>query len=279
VMRAAFLAIAAILLVSTQALAQTGSWQFRWQQGQVLTYRVEHLSSAGEVVGGAKSESKSKLNLSKRWQVLAVDASGIATLQLSLTALRLETTTPSGGTLLFDSNQPDKSTPQLREELGQLVGQALAVLRIDPQGKVIEVKESKHGPASRFESELPFVITLPDQSPQAGQEWQRAYKITIEPPQGTGEKYDAMQKYVCKAVAEDSLTVSMSTSLKTMPENLLDRVPLLQLEPEGEVIFDTQAGRLLRAKLRIAKALTGHQGEGSSYHFESTYTEEYQDNK
>src|SRR5262249_36671052 len=241
VVRAGFLAVAAVLSMSTTAPAQTGGWQFRWQQGQVLTYRVEHISSAAEVISGNKSESKSKLNLTKHWQVLAVDASGIATLQLSLTALRLETTTPSGGTLLFDSSQPDKSTPQLREELGQLVGQALAVVRIDAQGRVIEVKESKHGPASRFESELPFVITLPDQGPQAGQEWQRAYKITIEPPQGTGEKYDAVQKYVCKAVTENSLTVGMSTSLKTMPENLLDRVPLLQLEPEGEVVFDIQA--------------------------------------
>jgi hypothetical protein len=274
------------LVVSGTATAQSRTdfqsvppWQFRWQPGQVLTYRVEHNTAATDVAGNNKSESKTKLNLSKRWQVLDVDAKGVATLQLSVTALRLETTTPSGGTLLFDSGNPDKSNPEMREQLGRFVGQALAVLRIDSQGRVVEVKESKHGPASRFESELPFVFVLPDQGTQVGQTWERAYKITLEPPQGTGDKYEASQKYICKAVAGNAATVAMTTLLKTMPESLLDRVPLLQLQPEGEIVFDLQAGRLHRASLRIEKELAGHQGEGSSYRFQSAYMEEYVGNK
>ncbi len=64
-----------------------------------------------------------------------------------------------------------------------------------------------------------------------------------------------------------------------MPESLLDRVPLLQLQPEGEVVFDFKEGRLSRASLHIEKELKGHQGEGSSYRFQSTYTEEFIGNR
>jgi hypothetical protein len=276
--QARVVAILASLVLSAPLPAQTGTWQFRWQQGQVLTYHVEHTSSASEIVGGNKTETTSRLNLTKRWQVLSVDEAGVATLQLALTALRLETTTPGGATLLFDSAQPDKSTPQMREELARFVGQPLAVLRIDSRGKVIEVKESKHGPASRFESEPPFVLFLPDGNPTVAQEWQRAYQVTIEPPQGTGEKVNAVQKYVCKAIVENAATVSISTALKTLPESLQDRIPLLQMQPEGDVVFNAQAGRLERATLRIDKELAGHQGEGSSYRFQSKYTEEYREN-
>src|SRR5207249_4975021 len=106
-------------------------------------------------------ETRTKLNLTKRWQVLDVDAAGVATLQLALASLRLETTTPSGGVLLFDSQDADKSDPHMREQLGRFVGQPLALLRMDSQGKVVEVKESKHGPASRFETEPPFVLVFP----------------------------------------------------------------------------------------------------------------------
>jgi hypothetical protein len=279
-------ALIAGLVLSASSTAQSRTdlqsvppWQFRWQPGQVHTYRVEHNTVAADVTANNKTESKTKLNLAKRWQVLDVDAKGVATLQLSVTALRLETTTPSGGTLLFDSQNADKSDPQMREQLGRFVGQTLAVLRIDPQGRVVEVKESKHGPASRFESELPFVFVLPEQGPQVGQTWERAYQITLEPPQGTGDKYQASQKYVCKAVTGNAATVAVTTLLKTMPESLLDRVPLLQLQPEGEVVFDLQAGRLHSASLRIEKELVGHQGEGSRYQFQSTYTEEYVGNK
>jgi hypothetical protein len=52
-------------------------------------------------------------------------------------------------------------------------------------------------------------------------------------------------------------------------------VPLLQWLPEGEMVFDVQAGILRSATLKIDKELTGHQGEGSSYHFQSVYTAEY----
>jgi hypothetical protein len=261
-------------LLFLPGLAPAQSARFLWQPGQVLTYRVEHVSSVAEVVEGNKTESKTLMNLTKRWQVIEVDKDGLATVQLSLTAMRWETTTPSGGILLFDSADPAKSDEHLREELGRLVGQTLAVLRVDSQGKVIEVKETRHGPASRFDSELPFVIVLPDARPRPGQTWQRTYQITLDPPQGTGEKYDAMQSYVCKAADDATITVALATEIKSQPESVFDRIPLLQMQPEGEVLFDVRSGRLKSAHLRIDKELAGHQGEGSKYHFQSAYTEE-----
>jgi hypothetical protein len=249
--------------------------QFRWQQGQVLIYQVEHTTSASDVMGDKKSDSKTKLNLTKRWQVLETDTTGVGTLQLSLVALRLEVTGPSGNTLLFDSANLDKSDPHMREELGKFVGQPLAVLRIDSRGRVIEVKESKNGSPSKYEMEPPFVITLAEDGLKPGQQWQRQYKLTLEPPQGTGEKYDAVQSYACKALSDTAATVTLSSALQAVPESPLDRIPLLQLQPEGEVVFDMQAGRLQSASLDIEKEVKGHQGEGSSYKFQSAYTEKY----
>jgi len=266
--------IVIVVIAASPVAAQTG-WRFRWHEGQILTYRVEHISSASEVTGGGTSETTTKLRLSKRWQVLAVDSAGIATLRLSLDALRLETLVPNRDALLFDSANPAQGDPHLREQLARFVSQPLAVLRVDGQGRVVQVVESKHGPASRFESELPFVMVLPPEAREPGQSWERAYSITLEPPQGTGEKYPAVQRYTCKAVADGAVAITVATFLKTMPESLLDRVPLLQMQPEGEVVFDIKEGRLQRATLHIEKELKGHQGDGSSYRFRSVYTEEF----
>jgi hypothetical protein len=273
--RKAILVVLVGLGLGAAAPAQTAAWRFHWQPEQVLTYRVEQATSAAEVLGGTKVETATKLQHVKRWQVLAVDAAGVATLQLSLASLLLETTTPRGEVLRFDSANPDQSDPQLRAQLARFVGPPLALLRVDGQGRVVEVKESRHGPASRFESELPFVLALPETGPQAGQTWQRAYRITVEPPQGVGEKHDAVQQYVCQGVEGGAATVTVTTAVQALPQSPLDQVPLVQMQPEGEVVFDTQAGRLRRANLRIDKELKGHQGEGSSYRFQSTYTEQY----
>lgn len=268
-------AMAAVLLAwaAQDGMAQD-AWRFRWQAGQVLTYRAEHQTKVAEVTAEGRSESKTTLTLTKRWQVQGVDASGIATVQHSLAALRMETATPRGETLLFDSAAPDKSDPRLREQLSKLIGVPLSTLRVNDRGKVIEVKESKFGPASRFEAELPFVLVLPDAEVKPGQNWERAYEITQEPPVGAGEKYAAAQTYTCTSVDAAGLHVSMTTAMKAQPKSLADRMPLLPLQPEGTVVFDLKNGRLHSAKLTVKKELKGHAGEGSSYTFESTYSEQ-----
>ena len=50
---------------------------------------------------------------------------------------------------------------------------------------------------------------------------------------------------------------------------------LLQLQPEGEVVFDAQSGLMRSARLTIDKELKNHQGEGTSYRFQRTYVEQY----
>jgi hypothetical protein len=264
----------ALLASAALASAQTAPGRLHWQAGQVLTYRVEQITVASDVVGDSKAETKTKVNLIKRWQVISVDAAGAATLQLSLAMLRLETNTPGGDTLLFDSASPDKNTPDLHAQLSGYVGKALALLRVDNQGRVLEVKESKFGPATRYENELPFVGVLPSDNPKEGQEWRRDYKITLEPPSGTGEKYDAVQKYVCKSTVDGLVTAAMTTDLKTPPA-VAEQAALLQLLPAGEIVFDLKAGRLKSASLKIDKEVKGHQGEGSSYRVQATYNEEY----
>src|SRR5713101_3802181 len=270
-----FVILAGVVLVNSAA-AQTAV-RFSWKQGQTLSYRVDQTTSASVVVEGTTTETGSKMTTLKRWQVLAVDSVGVATLQLSVVSLHFEVKTPKGETLMFDSTQPEKSDPQLREQMGKFVGQPLAVLRVDGQGRVLEVKESKQSPASRFECDLPFLVLLPGEEGrpvQPGMAWERTYQVTLEPPQGTGDKFDAVQKYTCQKIDGAAVTISLTTTIKNLPTSPLDQVPLLEMQPEGEVVFDAVSGRLHKAHLTIDKELKGLQGEGSSYHFQSTYTEQ-----
>jgi hypothetical protein len=274
--RATIAALPAVLMLTSLASAQTPG-RFSWQKGQVLVYRAVHLTKASYVMGETNSESRTNLSLTKRWQVLDVDAAGVATLQLTLASLKYEIRTPSDESLSFDSEHPEKSAEPVRKQFGTFVGQPLVLLGIDGQGKVIEVKEARGGFASaaKYESDPPFKFLLPADGMKAGQGWERAYQITLEPPQGTGEKYPAVQRYVCKGIAENLATVAMTTEVKATPSAQEDQVPLWQMQPEGEMVFDVQAGRMQKVTLHIDKEAKGTQGEGSSTRFESTYTEEY----
>lgn len=272
--RVAFTAVLLGLLVSS-ASAQAPVGPFRWQKGQVLHYKVEESTSVDEVVGEEKVQTGTKLVLLKRWQVLDVDAAGVATLQMSLTALRQEMVTPNGETMAFDSAAPDKSHPAMREQLSRHVGVPLMTLRVDGQGRVVEVKETKFGSPAALERKPPFVIHLPAAGPQAGLVWQRGFQLVLEPPFGTGQKLPAEQKYACKSADAGKAIITLSTAIAQMPEAAAERLPLLQWLPQGEVVFDTESGRLHSARLQIDQQLAGHQGEGSIYRFQSSYREEY----
>jgi hypothetical protein len=262
-----------LIALEAPAAAQTAV-HFTWQQGQTLTYRVDQTTSASDIVDGQKTETSSKMTTVKCWKILAVDAAGVATLQLSVASLRFEVKTPKDTTLLFDSTRLEESDPQLREQMAKFVGMPLAVLRVDGLGRVVEVKESKQAPVSRFDSELPFVIQLPAAQLQPGSAWERSYQVALDLPHGTGDKFEAVQKYTCQKVEGAAVTISIETTIKNLPASQLDQVPLLEMRPEGEAVLNAATGRLERAHLRIDKELKGLQGEGSSYRFQSNYTEQ-----
>jgi hypothetical protein len=259
------------LIIPTVAAAQAP--QFRWANGQVLTYRVTQSTTAIET-GERTVETSTKLDLVKRWIVESVDAKGVATVTMSLERLRMETKSPSGETLLFDSSDAAKSTPALRDELTKYINTPLTIVRIDNRGQLVEVKESKFGPASRLVADLPFKIILPTTAIAQGLSWQRPYQIKLEPPQGAGEAYDATQNLTCTSIKGETIFIAMATELKTPPESASSQIPLLPLLPTGEVVFDAAAGRLKAAKFTIQKELDGHAGEGSKYKYKSTYVEE-----
>lgn len=267
----------ATVIAAIGGLALTASAQaqvrFGWQAGTTLHYRFEHATLVNEQVGDNSVTSSTKLAGNKRWQVQDVSPQGIATLQMSMTSLRYEIKTSSGDTLVFDSAQPDQSSPELREQLGKYVNTPVVILKIDMQGKVVEVTKSSFGSASGFEAQPPFLVTLPTNGLQAGQTWQRQYALTLEPPHGTGEKVPAEQKYACKSIDGGRATITLTTALVKPPESVADRVPLLQWLPEGEVLFDVRTGWPVSGRLRVSQELKGHQGEGSVYKFQSSYSE------
>jgi len=268
----------ACLIATTTASAEPAVAKFRWDKGQVLTYKVEHTTTVNELIVDAetkmdqRSQTITKLYLVKRWQVAEVDAMGTATMVMSLSAMKWETQLPDGTSNLFDSAKPDPNHPETTAEMSKFIGPPLVTVRIDTMGKLVEIKENKFGSATRLEADLPFKLTLPDVALAPAVTWDRSYAITLD---RTGEKFDAMQKFTIKSFSGPIATVGLTTQLKALPVTESEQVPLLPFQPEGDLYFHTETGRYQGARLKVQKVLLNHQGEGSKYSFNSSYTEDW----
>lgn len=266
-----------VALVLVAGVASAEPPRFRFAKGETLAYRLIQKTNVIESVPDEKTNKPvettvaTKVDLVRRWKVVDVDADGTATVEMSIASMRWERKAGNDEDV-FDSSKPDDLN---KSEMAKHVGPVLAVLRIDPQGKVVEVKESKVGPATRFATELPFKLVLPATEPKVGETWERAYTIQLDPPLGTGEKYPATQKYTCQGPTSGFLTVALATQVKELPAQAADQIPLLPLTQEGTLFFHAASGRYYGARCKVERELKNHQGEGSTYKFVSTYTEDF----
>jgi hypothetical protein len=267
--------LCAIVVLASTACAEPP--RFRFAKGETLAYHLVQSTNVADKVLDEKTGKPvetavaTKVDLVRHWKVTDVDTNGVATVEMSIASMRWERKAGAEEDV-FDSSKPDDLN---KSEMAKHVGPVLAVLRIDPMGKVVEVKESKAGPATRFATELPFKLTLPNVEPKVGESWDRTYTIQLDPPLGIGEKYQAVQKYTCLDPKGGFLTVGVTTQVKDPPTQAADQIPLLPLTLEGTLFFHAESGRYYGARCKVERELKNHQGEGSSYKFVSTYVEDF----
>jgi hypothetical protein len=274
------LALAVAFSLTTAAVAQPpaaapAAPRFKWEAGKVLTYRVVQNTVVTETTLDEKTskpvigEAKTTLTLVRKWTVKEVDKLGVATLEMSITEMKNEFKQSDGSTAVTDSAKPEDA-----KAMAAYLNKPIVTVRMDSQGNLVEVKEAKGGTAARLQAELPMRLVLPEAAPAANATWDRPFAVKLEPPHGTGESYDFVQKYTNKGEKDGLLIVGVETSLKAPPKAVSEQVPLVPMLWTGEVYFNTAAGKYHAARLKAKAELVNHQGEGTKFVYESTYSED-----
>lgn len=278
-MRRRLTALAIVVIAAGVGKAQppagTTTLRFNWKPGQTLTYKVNQQTVIQETTLDEKTEkpvtaeARTNLTLTKVWTVKEVDPAGTATLEMQITAVRNEFRNPDGTTELRDSANPAQA-----KEMAEFLNKPVVVVKVDPRGQLVEVKEAKTGSETRLYAELPFRLTLPDAGPAPGQAWDRTFSIKLDPPAGTGENYEFVQKYTCKQVKDGLAAVGVQTTLKVAPKTTGEQVPLVPMLWSGDVYFNTAAGKYHAARLAAKAELANHLGAGTKFVYQSVYTED-----
>jgi hypothetical protein len=264
------LAFAGVLTAQPEAAPR-----FKWQAGQTLAYKVVQQTAVQETTLDEKAEkavtadTRTSLALTRVWAVKDVTPTGTATLEMRITELKREIRQADGMTVSTDSANPDDA-----KAMAGFLNVPVVVIAVDTQGRLVEVKATKGGSASRLHAELPFRVVFPDAAPAAGKTWDRAFTLKLDPPLGAGESHDFVQTYTAKGVQNGLMVVGVSTALKAPPKTAGEQVPLVPMLWTGDVYFNPAAGAFHAARLNAKAELTNHLGEGTKYVYQSVYTED-----
>ena len=267
-----------VVAVGVLAAAPPGQAQFRFTPGEPIAVAVEQKTAVVEttVEAGrpAVGMTVTKLNLTKRFEVKAVDAAGAATLELVIAALRQEIRRPgpagADGKPTIDTVVIDSADPATAAQAA-FVGRPVLTLVVTAAGEVTGVTPAAAGAdPGRVRAELPFRVSFPA-APAAV--WSRPFTVQLDPPLGTGEVYKLTQTYTAKPDAAGKRVVGVATALDAEPKDAAELPPLVPLLWAGEAYFDAGTGRYAGARLGVKREVAGHAGAGSKWSYESTLVE------
>lgn len=262
------------LVIAGSAAAQA-PLRFAWQPGQTHTYAVRHVTTVTETARDAADTKPTTVTavttvmLSRQWTVKAVDAAGVATLEMAITRMKQEHTRPGAEPVVLDS-----ATAEGAKAFGEFLGKPIVTAKIDATGQLLEAKSSVgEAAAQRLQAELPFRVVLPEAAPAVNAAWDRRFTITLDPPLGTGETYPAKQTYTFRGLNGPYAVIGLTTTLTDPPSAPSELQPLVSWLWEGDVFFDTKVGRYHGSRLTAKTEIANHQGEGTKFVYQSEYTE------
>jgi hypothetical protein len=251
--------------------------RFAFAAGQSFSYRVLQTTTVTETTLDEQTKAAvltttvTKLNSTKTWTVKDAPAAGGATLEMTITAMKQEVTQTVGDkkpvAQVLDSANPDDA------KVMTFLNKPVVSVTLDAFGAVTGAKSDNPHAADRLKVELPFRVTLPEALPAVNGTWERAFELKLPPPLGTGEKFDATQKYTYRGAKDGFAVVGVSTALKEPPTDAALMPGIVPMLWEGDVFVNVKTGRYHGAKLKVTKDIANHQGEGTKFVYQSEYTE------
>src|SRR5690606_18973126 len=126
----------------------------------------------------------------------------------------------------------------------------LSVIRMTPQGKVVD-REIKH-PQPASDAEAPVALRLPEDKVKVGDTWDEAQTVSVKTPDGANRDIQTRRHYKLLKVAHDVAEIEVTYQVLTPIDPKIE-AQLVQRLMKGVAKFDIKAGRVLSQTYDVDK--------------------------
>lgn len=246
------------------------SLQHRLKAGEVIRTRTTHVVNALTRIQGAEDVSESKSISDKVWDVKSVDASGPMTFEYRIEAVDMSQKQSDQPEITYNS-RTDKSAPDKFGPLADTIAKPIAMVTIDPSGKIIERdNQSKTPPLGMGELAIP----LPKEPVAVGAQWNLPRECRVKLENGTQKVMKLREQYTLEKVSAGVATIRVQTQALTPVDEPSVEAQLMQQMSQGVIKFDVDRGRLISKQLDWDDEIVGFRGAETSLKYTARFTEE-----
>jgi hypothetical protein len=262
----------ALLVAPSMAFAEgeTFTLRYKFQPRENVVWKVEHRAKVRTTVSGTTQTAETISISAKRWQVSDVKPDGAFTFTHSVDYVDMRQQMSDREEERFDSRTGDKAGPGFGD-VAKAVGTPLTIATLDARGKVIKREEKQSQPNA---NKGQMTVELPEKPVTVGESWDQPFDIDVTLKDGGTKRIKAQQHYTLESVDKDLATIRVETQWLTPNRDAAIEAQLIQRDTSGTVRFDIPAGRVVWQQVDIDRNVIGFQGEASSMHYTTRFTEE-----
>jgi hypothetical protein len=278
------------LAIAEDGGSQADSYLLRYQfnKDEVLSYQVDHEATMITTRPELREKVTNEVQTRKTHRVVSVDSDGNAWMELAIEEARMSAQFGEAAPLTYDSREPGDCPKEYRH-VQDVIGKPLAQVQVSPRGELLATKPLL-GPAALDKAKLlksegglsdeasrNFLIEFPEQPIKVGESWNNTFKVNVRVSQRLQQPVTMQRSYELVDVTDGLATIKLRTVLITPIRDGMVLAQLIQMTPEGSMVFDVKNGRMVSRTLTIDKTEVGVIGGESSMHAKSKREERWID--
>ncbi len=257
-------------LLASEPEAISYTLRYKFQAGENLVWKVEHRARVRTTVSGTTQTADTTSISAKRWKITDVQPDGKFSFVHSVDYVDMRQQMSDREEERFDS-RADKKSPPGFADVAKAVGVPLTLATLDARGEVVKREEKQPQPNT---NKGQMAMQLPAEAVTIGQSWNQPFEIDVALEAGAMKRMKAQQRYVLESVENNLATIRVETQWLTPNSDPAVDAQLIQRDTSGTVKFDIAAGRVVWQQTDIDKNVVGFQGDASSMHYTTRFTEE-----
>lgn len=265
------LSVTAAMLLGTVATADEPTpadqtayrLEYGFKMGEVVRFNVEHRASVRSTIEGTTQDVLTHTRSVKAWKITDVLPNGDIEFVNMVEQVKMTNKLADRAEMVYDSTK-DQQAPAGWEDVARTVGEPLSVIRMTPQGEIVD-RQIKHAqPAS--DADAPVALRLPDEKVKIGDTWSEPRTVTIKTADGANRDIQTRRLYKLVKVANDVADIEVTYQVLTPIDPPIE-AQLVQRLLKGVARFDLQTGRVLSQTYDVDKRILGFAGPTSTMHY------------